>query len=209
MLIRTVRGGMGERGTHTVVVEFSRDEYERLREVTDSPAELVYESAIRRLELEESIAFTRDGGFQGPGGFARMMDDEYPTWPLGSLLGIELRSMGDGESRWVLEAGPEHANPMGTIHGGVLCDLGDAALSTAYMSTVDPDESFTTVDLTVNYLRPVWTGRLEAVGRVVHKGRTIGLAECEVTTEEEKLVARLSGTCMTLREDAANRTAPE
>lgn len=137
-----------------------------------------------------------------------MMDDEYPAWPLGSLLGIEMLSMGDGESRWRLDVGPEHGNPMGTIHGGVLCDLGDAALSTAYMSTIEPDENFTTVDLTVNFLRPVWTGRLEVVGRVLHKGRTIGLAECEITTEEGKPVARLSGTCMTLRDEAANRITP-
>jgi uncharacterized protein (TIGR00369 family) len=197
----------GTRGP-TVTIEFDQNEYDRLREVTDSPAELIYDSAIRQLELEESIAFTRDGGFQGPEGFSKILDPEYPTWPLGSLLGIELRSMSDGESKWGLEAGPEHANPMGTIHGGILCDLGDAALSTAYMSTVNPDESFTTVDLTVNYLRPVWSGRLEAVGRVVHKGRRIGLAECDITTEEGALVARLSGTCMTLRNESANRTAP-
>ena len=197
----------GSRGS-TVSIEFDQGEYDRLLEVTDSPAELVYDSAIRRLELEESIAFTRDGGFQGPEGFTKIMDAAYPTWSLGALLGIELLSMGDGESRWVLDAGPEHANPMGTVHGGVLCDLGDAALSTAYMSTVDPDDSFTTIDLTVNYLRPVWSGRLEAVGRVVHTGRTIGLAECDITTDGGALVARLSGTCMTLQKDSADRTVP-
>lgn len=92
---------------------------------------MVHEAAIRRIELEEAIAFTQDGGFHGPEGFARIMDDAYPTWPLGSLLGIELLSMGNGESRWALQAGAKHANPMGTIHGDVLCDLGDAALSTA------------------------------------------------------------------------------
>ena len=186
---------------------------ERPEDQQDSPtnvnaaAELIYDSAIRRLEPEESIAFTSDGGFQGTEGFTKIMNPEYPTWSLGSLLGIELLSMADGESRWMLEAGPEHPNPMGTIHGGVLCDLGGAALSTAYMSTVTPDESFTTVDLTVNYLRPVWSGRLEAVGRVVHKGQTIGVAERDIATEEGALVARLSGTCMTLRQDSANRTA--
>ena len=208
MLLHIVENEMIERRSSTVTIEFDQDEYDRLLAVSDSPAELIFDSAIRRLELEESIAFTRDGGFQGPEGFTKMMNAEYPTWSLGSLLGIELLSMGAGESRWVLDAGPEHANPMGTIHGGVLCDLGDAALSTAYMSTVNPDESFTTVDLTVNYLRPVWSGRLEATGRVVHKGRTIGLAECDITNEEGALVARLSGTCMTLQKDSANRTAP-
>jgi uncharacterized protein (TIGR00369 family) len=76
------------------------------------------------------------------------------------------------------------------------------------MSTVTPDQSFTTVDLTVNYLRPVWSGRLEAVGRVVYKGRTIWLVVCDVTNEEGALVARLSGTCMTLQKEFPARTVP-
>lgn len=199
--------GTGEEST-ALTIEFDREEYERLRSVTDDPVGLVHEAARHRVDVEEAVAFTREGGFRGPDGFARMASDDYPTWPLGGLLGLELLSMGDGESRWALDVGPEHANPMGTIHGGVLCDVGDAALSTAYMSTVGADESFTTVDLTVNFLRPVWTGRLEAVGRVLHKGRTIGVAECEITNEEGKSVARLSGTCMTLHETSADRTAP-
>lgn len=59
----------------TMTVEFAQDDYERLMAVTDSPAELVHEAAIRRVELEEAIAFTQDGGFHGPEGFARIMDD--------------------------------------------------------------------------------------------------------------------------------------
>jgi uncharacterized protein (TIGR00369 family) len=200
---------MTETGTTTVTLEFDQDEYDRLASVSDSPAELVRDAAIRRIELEESIAFTRDGGFQGPEGFAKLLGPSSPSWTQGGLLGIEPRSMGDGESRWVLDAGPEHANPMGTIHGGVLCDLGDAALGTAYMTTVEPDESFTTVDLTINFLRPVWSGRLEAVARVVHRGRRIGLAECDITTEDGERVARLAATCMTLEEDVVNRNAPK
>lgn len=66
------------------------------------------------------------------------------------------------------------------------------------MSTLDADESFTTVDLGVNFLRPVRSNRLEAVGRVFHKGETIGVAECDITNEAGQLIARLSGTCMTL-----------
>lgn len=93
---------------------------------------------------------------------------------------------------------------MGTVHGGVLCDLGDAALSTAYMSTLDDDELFTTVDLTVHYLRPVRRDRLEAVGEVVHRGRTIGVSESEITNGDGDLVARLTGTCMTLGDGAGD-----
>lgn len=181
-----------------IPVEFEPEEYTRLRAAAEDPAGLVHEAAMDRVAQAGAIAFTEEGGFHGPEGFARMADDEYPNWPLGSVLGIELRSMGDGESRWTLETGPEHANPMGTVHGGVLCDIGDAALSTAYMSTLETGQLFTTIDLRANFLRPVRTTRLEAVGRVVHQGGTIGVSECVVTNGDGEDVARLTGTCMTL-----------
>ncbi|WP_380679698.1 PaaI family thioesterase [Salinigranum sp. GCM10025319] len=187
-------------GDRTLTVDFDQEAYDRLTAVTDAPEELLREAAMDRVGLEESIAFTLDDGFHGPEGFAKMADDSYPTWPLGSVLGIELESRGDGESRWHMDVEPKHANPMGTIHGGVLCDIGDAALSTAYMSTLQEGQLFTTVALQINFLRSVRSGRLEAVGRVVHQGRTIGMAESEVTKESGELVAKLSGTCMTLSE---------
>lgn len=89
---------------------------------------------------------------------------------------------------------------MGTMRGKVLCDVGDAALSTAYMSTLDSGRLVTTAGLSVHFLRPVRAGRLEAIGRVVHRGRNPGVAESEVTNEDDELVAKLSGTCMTLDE---------
>lgn len=55
----------------------------------------------------------------------------------------------------------------------------------------------------INYLRPFWTGSLVATGRVVKAGRTIGLAECDVTDAEGRLVARAMSTCMTLRGDVS------
>lgn len=191
----------------TIEVEFTAAEHQRLRERADDPAALVHDATIWRVDLAEAIAYTEAGEFAGPDGFAKLVEATTPTWPYGALVGLEAVSIGDGESRWIMDAGPEHANSMGTVHGGVICDLGDAAMGTAYMSTVRPDESFTTVDLTVNFLRPVWTGRLEADGRVVHRGRTVGLVECDVTNEADDLVARLSSTCLTLRDAATDRTA--
>jgi hypothetical protein len=63
-----------------------------------------------------------------------------------------------------LRSGPQHANPMGTLHG-VLCDLSDAAMGMAFATTLAPDESFTTVSLSINFFRPVtffWRSRLTA-----------------------------------------------
>jgi uncharacterized protein (TIGR00369 family) len=92
-----------------------------------------------------------------------------------------------------------HANPMGTVHGGVLCDLADAAMGFAYASTLQDGETFTTLELKINFLRPVWQTRLTATANVVQRGRTIGLVECDLTDAEGRLVARASSTCMTLR----------
>jgi uncharacterized protein (TIGR00369 family) len=96
-----------------------------------------------------------------------------------------------------------HANPMGTMHGGVICDLADAAMGCAMASTLEEGESFTTLDLTSKYFKPVWNARLSAVGRVTKRTRTLGLIECEVTDEAGSLVAKLFSTCMVLRGDEA------
>ena len=106
------------------------------------------------------------------------------------------------------QAGPEHANPMGTLHGGVFCDLADAAMGMAYASTLEDGESFTTLELKINFLRPVWNAALTADGRVVQAGRSVGLTECDVTDERGRLVARASSTCMTLRGEQADGRRP-
>jgi uncharacterized protein (TIGR00369 family) len=106
----------------------------------------------------------------------------------------------------VLDVTERHENPMGTVHGGILCDLADAAMGTAFFSTLEDGESFTTLELKINFLRPFWTGRLLARGRVVSRGRTVGLAECDVEDSDGRLIARASSTCMALRgEKAAGR----
>lgn len=102
-----------------------------------------------------------------------------------------------------LEVEERHSNPMGTIHGGILCDLADAAMGMAYYSSLGPGESFTTLELKINFLRPFWTGPLLAHGKVVQRGRTVGMTECDVVEEQGRLIARASSTCMTLRGEAA------
>jgi uncharacterized protein (TIGR00369 family) len=92
---------------------------------------------------------------------------------------------------------------MGTVHGGILCDLADAAMGMAYASLLRPGESFTTLELKINFLKPVWKTKLTAVAHVVKGGRTVGLVECDIFDEAESLVARASGTQMTLREETA------
>ena len=130
----------------------------------------------------------------------RVKNDDVPV---ARLIGFEARELGEGRAIVTLAAGPQHANPMGTLHGGILCDIADAAMGMAFASTLAPDESFTTVEMKINFLRPVWRAQLKAKGIVVQRGRTIGLVECDITDEEKRLVAKAGSTCMVPRGEKA------
>jgi len=124
--------------------------------------------------------------------------------PVGRLIGFETKNIADGRATVVLAAGPQHVNPMGTLRGGILCDIADAAMGMAFASTLTPEESFTTVELKINFFRPVWQAELQAEGTVVQRGHTIGYLECNITDEENRLVARAASTCMVLRGQKAS-----
>lgn len=115
------------------------------------------------------------------------------------LIGFEVPESGGGRALVTLQAGPQHTNPMGTIHGGILCDIADAAMGIAFASTLEVGESFTTVELKINFIRPVREARLRAEGKVAHRGRTIGYVECDVVDENGKLIAKSNSTCLVLR----------
>lgn len=129
----------------------------------------------------------------------RIQRGEAPPPPVAALIGFTLAEAEPGRAVVTLDADRRHANPMGTVHGGVLCDIADAAMGIAYAATLDEGETFTTLELKINFLKPVRTGRLVATGRVVKGGHTVGLVECDVLDDKERLVARASSTCMTLR----------
>jgi len=118
--------------------------------------------------------------------------------PIAELIGFEVVEIGDGRAVGSLQAGPQHANPMGTLHGGVLCDVADAAMGMAFASTLEPDESFTTIALSINFFRPVWQARLRAEARVINRGKSVGYLECEVTDQDGKRVAKANSTCFVL-----------
>jgi uncharacterized protein (TIGR00369 family) len=126
--------------------------------------------------------------------------------PVARLIGFEAKEIGEGRATVILAAGPQHANRMGTLHGGILCDIADAAMGIAFASTLAAEESCTAVELKINFFRPVWQAMLRAEGTVINRGRTVGYAECTITDEENRLVAKAACTCMVLRgQKAAGR----
>ncbi|MBI3460329.1 PaaI family thioesterase [Candidatus Acetothermia bacterium] len=124
---------------------------------------------------------------------------KFPQPPVAKLVDFRLAEMAEGMARMEMDTDERHWNPMGTLHGGVICDIADAAMGMAFATTLEEGQSFTTIELKVNFLRPVIKSHLVATGKVVTRGRTIGLVECEVVDEGGKLVAKAASTCMVLK----------
>lgn len=128
-----------------------------------------------------------------------MLRGEAPNAPITRTLGMTLVAVEEGTARYLLRARTELENPVGSLHGGVLCDLADAAMGTAVATTLADDESFTTIELRINFLRKVLSGtEVQAEGRVIQRGKSLCYAECDVR-DGEGLVARTSSTCMVLK----------
>jgi|SRR5689334_16098302 len=125
--------------------------------------------------------------------------DRNPA-PAAKLMGFQLTDFEDGVARIEMDADVRHHNPMGVIHGGVLCDLADAAMGMAFAGGLDEGESFVTLQLSATYLRSILATKLIATGRALHKGQSSGHAEAEVTDADGRLIARFSCTCLVLRE---------
>ena len=130
----------------------------------------------------------------------RVQRGEAPPPPIGRLLGFVLKEIEPGRAVFEMEADERHHNPMGTLHGGIFCDLADAAMGFAYAATLGEGETFTTVELKINFFRPVRQGKLTAEAKVVKAGSAVGYVECDVTDQTGRLVARAASTCMKLRE---------
>ena len=104
-------------------------------------------------------------------------------------------SLGEGEARLELTAGERLHNAMGTVHGGICCDLADVAMGAALATVTAEGESFTTLQLQMSYLLPVVEGRLSAHARVIRRGRGTAHLECDLEDGEGRLVARATSVC--------------
>lgn len=125
--------------------------------------------------------------------------DRFSKAPVSRLIGFEVApEQDDGLTVVALEAGEQHANPMGRVHGGVISALADAAMGTAYGRVLLAEEDFSTIELKVNFMRPVKIGRVVATARIVQRGLRIGFLDCEIHDHRGRLVATGTSTCMTI-----------
>jgi uncharacterized protein (TIGR00369 family) len=129
---------------------------------------------------------------------------KYPP-PIARTLGFDLVDYSEHKATIeIVTDVAKHANPMGTVHGGVLCDIADAVIETAHATGLGEGESFTRLDLQTNFFRPVWNDLLRAVAKRVHLGKTVSRYVSDILNSDGKLVAQVSSTVMTLRGEKAS-----
>ncbi|MEM7034992.1 MAG: PaaI family thioesterase [Chloroflexota bacterium] len=125
-------------------------------------------------------------------------DGDYPPPPIAQTLDFALQEVEDGMVVFKCEAAEFHYNPIGSMHGGVMATLCDSAMGCAVHTTLPKGKGYSTVELKVNLLRPIFsqTGRLRCTGTVIHAGRRIATAEAKLTDDVDKLYAHATTTCL-------------
>ena len=130
-----------------------------------------------------------------------MQSGELPPPPIAVLLGMWIAEVNEGRVVFAFEPAEYHLNPLGTVHGGVMATLLDSALGCVVQSMLPAGTSYTTLELKVNYLRPITakTGTVYCEGKIIYVGGRIATAEGRLTDAGGKLYAHGTTTCIILR----------
>ena len=169
-------------------------------------------SRTRTITWEDPTATVQTGKTVSGITFLKALQSgELPQPPFAVLLGISITDVSEGRVVFTTEPSEYHYNPLGTVHGGVMATLLDSALGCAVQSTLPAGTSYTTLELKVNYLRPVTTktGTIYAEGKIIYVGGRIATAEGRLTDAEGKLYAHGTTTCIIMRPSSLNGTGQQ
>ncbi|ODT99117.1 MAG: aromatic compound degradation protein PaaI [Pseudonocardia sp. SCN 72-86] len=135
----------------------------------------------------------------------RIVAGELPAPPIVDTLGITLVSVDVGRVEFALEPAEFHYNPIGSVHGGVYATLLDSAAACAVQSRLPAGAYYTSLDLTVKFLRPITdaTGPVRCVGEVLQLGGRTALAQSQLLDGDDRLLAHATSSCMIFRPSAA------
>lgn len=127
-----------------------------------------------------------------------MMGKKLPPPPMGELLNMTLVDAAPGTATFTCHPDESHYNPIGSVHGGLLCTLLDSALGCAVQTTLPKGLGYTSIEIKVNYLRSVRadSGPLTCVGVVSKPGNRVAFADATVTDARGKLVATATGSLL-------------
>lgn len=134
-----------------------------------------------------------------------IFEDRLPAPPIARTLDFDIGEVAPGRVVFVSRPAEAHLNPLGTVHGGYISTLLDSCMGCAVHSLMEPGQGYTTLELKVNFLRPVLPGRgqIRAIGTVINLGRRTALAEARLEDEAGRLLAHGSSTCLVFPLEAA------
>jgi uncharacterized protein (TIGR00369 family) len=169
-------------------------------------------SRTRTITWEDPTAAVQTGkSISGIAYLKAFQTGELPPPPIAVLLGMSITEVSEGRVVFTAEPSEYHYNPLGTVHGGVMATLLDSALGCAVQSMLPASTGYTTLELKVNYLRPITvrTGTVYAEGKIIHVGGRIATAEGRLTDAAGKLYAHGTTTCIIMRPSSPNGTGQE
>ncbi|MFD9461911.1 PaaI family thioesterase [Streptomyces sp. NPDC060027] len=147
---------------------------------------------------DPTVSAAAVGRYSGLDFLREMQAGRLPAPPISATLGMTLEEVEHGRVVFALVPGEEHYNPIGSVHGGVYATLLDSAAGCAVQSVLPPGTGYTSLDLTVKFLRPITvdTGPVRAVGTVVNSGRRTALAQAELFDAADRLLAHTTSSCL-------------
>lgn len=128
----------------------------------------------------------------------KMMGRELPGPPIAAHFAMDIVEVEEGTVTFTCQPDESHYNPIGAVHGGLVCTVLDSALGCATHTTLPAGVGYTSIEIKVNYLRPVTrdSGPLRCIGRVTKPGRRVAFAEGEVLDKDDKVVATATGSLL-------------
>jgi len=127
-----------------------------------------------------------------------ILGGELPAPPIAELMGFSLVEAEPGRAMFEMEAGPEHYNPIGSVHGGIAMTLLDSAMGCAVHTLLEAGVRYASLEVKTNFVRPITadTGVIRCEGTVLHKGSRIATAEGKITDSAGRLLAHGTTTCL-------------
>lgn len=195
---------------------FSKNESLRSAKIDSKISLLKFEILHKPLmnDRNESLVRTRTISWEDPHAAAeagrslsgieyllKIIAGELPPPPMGVLMNFQLSEIEEGRAVFTVEPAEYHYNPNGVAHGGLAATLLDSALGCAVYSHLPAGVGYTTLEIKVNYLRPILhtTGQMRAEARTLHVGRSTAMAEATLTGADDKLYAHATTTCIIFR----------